>query len=75
MRLEGSKSTTKRRKRSPSGSSDFEGSTSGSSYSPHMIERKRRYQNHSHDDFKKARPPTFNSEIKNGQELKLGFLG
>ena len=32
---EGSKSTAKRRKRSPSGSYDSEGSTSGSSYSSH----------------------------------------
>ena len=66
--LEGSKSSTRRRKISLSGSSDSKRSISGSSSSSHKSERKRHYQSHSHDDFKKARPPTFNGETKNGQE-------
>ena len=70
VRAKGSKSTTRRRKRYPSGSSDSEGSTGGSSYSSHKNKKNRRYQNRSRDEFKKARPPTFNGEIKNGQEAK-----
>ena len=75
VRLEGSKSSTRRRKRSPSGSSDSEGPTSDSSSSSHKNERKRHYKNHSRDEFKKARPPTFNGEIKNGQEAEAWLLG
>ena len=75
VRPEGSKSSTRRRKRSPSGSSDSEGSTSGSSYSSHKNERKRHYQNRSRDEFKKARLPTFNGEIKNGKEAEAWILG
>ena len=67
VRLEGGKSDTRRRKRSPSESSKYEGSIGDSSSSSHENERKRRYKNHSRDEFKKARPPTFNGEIKNGQ--------
>ena len=33
-----------------------------------------RYQNHSHDEFTKVRPPTFNGEIKNGQEAEAWLL-
>ena len=66
VRLEGSKSTAKRRNRSPSGSSDSEGSTSGSSSSSYRNERKRNYQNHSCDEFKKEIPPSFNGDINNG---------
>ena len=75
VRLEGSKSGTRRRKRSPSGSSDSEGPTSDSISSSHKNERKRHYKNHSRDEFKKARPPTFNGEIKNGQEAEAWLLG
>ena len=70
VRPEGSKSTTRRIKRSPSGSYDFEGSTGGSSSSSHEKQRKRRYQNHSRDEFKKERTPTFNGEINNGKEAE-----
>ena len=73
--LEGSKSSTRRRKRSPSGSSNSKGSTGDSSSSSHGNERKRRYKNHSHDEFKNARPPTFNGEVKNGQEDEAWILG
>ena len=34
----------------------------------------RRYHNCSCDEFKKARPPTFNGEIKNGQEVESWIL-
>ena len=72
---EGSKSSTRRRNRSSSGSSNSEGPTSDSSSSSHKNERKRRYKNHSGDEFKKARPPTFNGEIRMDKKLNLGFLG
>ena len=75
VRLQGSKNTARGRKRYPSGSSDLEGSTGGSSSSSHENKRKRCYQNHSRDDFKKARPPTFNGEIKDGQEAEAWLLG
>ena len=60
---------------SSSGSSHSEGSTGGSISSSHGNERTRRYQNHSRDEFKKERPPTFNGEIKNGQEAEAWLLG
>ena len=74
-RLEGSKSSTRIRKGSPSQSSESEGPTRDSSSSSHGNERKRRYKNHSRDEFKKAMPPTFNGEIKNGQEVEAWLLG
>ena len=74
-RPEGSKSTARGRKRSPSGSSDSEGSTVGSSSSSHHNKRKRHYQNRSTDEFKNARPSTFNGEIKDGQEAEACLLG
>ena len=52
--------------RSPSGSSESEGSTRDSSSPSHGNERKRHYKNHSCDEFNKARSPTFNGEINNG---------
>ena len=65
---EGSNSSTRRRKRSPSGSSESERSSGGSSSSSHENKRRRCYQNCSCDEFKKERPPTFDVEIKDGQE-------
>ena len=32
------------------------------------------YKNHSRDEFNKARPATFNGEIKNGQEYEAWLL-
>ena len=75
MKPEGSKSTARGRKRYFSGSSNSEGATSGSSSSSHENQRKRNYQNYSHDEFKKERPPTFNGEIKDGQEAEAYLLG
>ena len=59
VNTEGSRGSARRSKTSYGGSSNSEGSTSGSSSSSHGNERKRRYQNHSRDEFKKERPPTF----------------
>ena len=56
---EGSKRTARRRKRSLSESYHSGGSTCDSSSSSHENERKRRYRNHSRDEFKKERLPTF----------------
>ena len=67
---EGSKNTARRRKRSPSESYDSEGSTGDSSSYSHENQRRRCYQNHSRDEFKKARTPTFNGEVKTGQEAE-----
>ena len=75
VRPEGSKSSTRIRKGSPSQSSESEGPTRDSSSSSHGNERKRRYKNHSRDEFKKAMPPTFNGEINNGQEAEAWLLG
>ena len=75
VRPEGSKSTVRRRKRSPSGSSNSEGSIKGSSSSSHRNKKERRYQNRSRDEFKKAKPPTFDGEVKNGQEAEAWLLG
>ena len=72
---EGSKSSARRRKRQSSGPSESKGSTGDSSSLSHKNEKKRCYKNHSHDEFKKARPPTFNGEIKNGQEAKAWIHG
>ena len=73
--LEGIKNTARRRKRSPSDSYDSEGSTGDSSSYSCENQRRRHYQNHSRDEFKEARPPTFNGEIKNGQEVEAWLLG
>ena len=72
---EGSKSSSRRRLRSSSGSSDFEGSTRVSISSSHRDKRKRRCQKCSRDEFKKARPPTFNGEVNTGQEAEAWLLG
>ena len=75
VNLEGSRSGDRRRKRSSSGSYDSGGPTRGSSSSSHRNKRKWRYRNNSHDEFRKARPPTFNGEIKNDQEVEAWLLG
>ena len=67
---EGSKSGTRRRKRTSSGSCKSEESSGGSSSSSEKIKRKRCPGNDSQDEFKKAKPPTFNGDIKKGQEAE-----
>ena len=75
VHLEGSKITARRRNRSPGGSFDSEGSAGGSISSSHKNKKKRCYENHSRDEFKKARLPTFNGKVKNDQEAKAWILG
>ena len=74
-RPEGNKSSTRRRRRTSSGSSDSEESSRDSSSSSCKGKRKRNHRDHSQDEFKKAKPPTFDDEVKTGQEVKIGFLG
>ena len=72
---EGSKSSTRRRRRTSSGSSDSEKSSRDSSSSSHKRKSKRHHRDHSRDEFKKAKPPTFDGEIKTGQEVEAWILG
>ena len=74
-RPEGSKSSTRRRRRTSSGTSDSEESSGDSSSSSHKRKRKRHHRDCSQDEFKKARPPTFDGEIKMGQEAEAWLLG
>ena len=64
-----------KRKRSPSGSSNSERLPKNLGSSSHRSKRKSHYKNNSYGEFKKAKPPTFDGEVKSGQETKLGFLG
>ena len=75
VRSEGGKSSTKRRRRTSSGSSDSEESSRDSSSSSHKRKRKRHYRDCSRDKFKKAKPPTFDGEVKTGQEVEAWLLG
>ena len=74
-RPKGSKSSTRRRRRTSSGSSDSEESSGDSSSSSHKIKRKRHHRDRSRDEFKKAKPPTFDGEVKTGQEAEAWLLG
>ena len=65
----------RRRKRTSSGSSDSEETSVGSSSPSHKSKRKSHYRNSSRDEFKKAKPSTFNGEIKTSQEAKAWLLG
>ena len=73
-RLEGSKSSTRKRRKTSSGSSDFEESSGDSRSSSRKIKRKRQHRDHFGDEFKKAKSPTFDGEVKTRKEA-LGFLG
>ena len=59
-----------KRKRSPNGSSDSERSTEDSVSSSHRGRRKRHYHKFSRDEFRNAKSPTFNGEVKTGQEVE-----
>src|SRR5713226_8844764 len=63
---EGSKSSTRRRRRTSSGSSDSEESSGDSSSSSHRRKIKRHHRDRTRDEFKKAKPPTFDGEVKTG---------
>ena len=74
-RPEGSKSSTRRRRRNSSGSSDFEESSGDSSSASRKRKRKRHRRDRSRDEFKKAKPPTFDGEMKTGQEVEAWLFG
>ena len=69
-RLGGSKSSTRRRRMTSSGSSDSEESSGDTSSSSRKRKIKRHHRDRSQDEFKKAKPPTFDGEVKTGQEAK-----
>ena len=73
--LEGNKSSTRRRGRTYSGSSDSEESSGDSSFSSHKRKRKRHHRDRTRDEFKKAKPPMFDGEVKTGQEAEAWLLG
>ena len=73
-RPEGSKSSTRRRTRNSSGQLDSEESSGDTSSSSHK-KRRRHHRDHSWDEFKKAKPPIFDHEIKTGQEAEAWLLG
>ena len=74
-RPKGSKSNTRRRRRISSGSSNYEESSGDTSPSSHKRKRRRHHRDLSRDEFRKAKPPTFDSEIKMGQEAEAWLLG
>ena len=74
-RLEGSKSSTSRRRRTSSGSFDSEKCSEDSSSSSHKRKRRRHHRDRSRDEFKKAKPTTFDGEVKTGQEDEAWLLG
>ena len=67
---EGSKSSTRRRRRNSSGPSDSEESSGDTSSSSHKRKRRRHHKDRSRDEFRKVKPPTFDGEIKTGQEAE-----
>ena len=74
-RQEGSKSSTRRRRRNSSGSSDSEESSRDTSSSPHKRRRIKHHRDLSQDEFRTAKPPTFDGEVKTGQEAEAWLLG
>ena len=64
-----------KRKGYPTGSFDSQISTEDSGSSSHRVRRKRHYQTHSRYEFRKEKPPTFNGEVKTGQEAEAWLLG
>ena len=40
-----------------------------------MSKRKRHYKKNSHGEFKKAKPPTFDGEVKSGQKAEAWLTG
>ena len=71
---EGSKSSTMRRRRNSSGSFDYEESSGDTSSYSHKRKRRRHQRDHSRDEFRKAKAPTFDGEIKTGQEAESWLL-
>ena len=63
VRPECSKSSTRRRRRTSSGSSDSEESSGDTSSSSRKRKRRKHHRDRSRDEFKKAKPPTFDGEV------------
>ena len=63
-RPEDSKSSTRRRRRTSSGSSDSKESSGDTISSSHERKIRRHHRDLSWDEFRKAKPPTFDGEIK-----------
>ena len=59
---------------SSSESSNSNDSIEGSIYSSHKNKRKRSFNNNSHGEFRKAKPPTFDGEVKSSQEYETWLL-
>ena len=74
VKPKGSKSSTRRR-RTSSRASDSEESSGDSSSSSRKGKRKMHHRDRSWDEFKKAKPPTFDGEVKIGQEAEAWLLG
>ena len=74
-RLEGSKSSIRRRRRNSSGSPDSAESNRDTSSSYRKRKRRRHHRDHSQDEFKKDKPPTFDGEVKTRQEAESWLLG
>ena len=74
-RPEGSKSSNRRRRRTSSGSSDSKESSRDSIPSSHKIKRNRHHRDRSRDEFRKAKHPTFDGEVKIGQEAEAWLIG
>ena len=75
IKPEGSKSGTRRRIRTASRSSNSEEASGDSISCSHKGKRKRHHRDLSRDEFKKAKTPTFNGEVKTGQEAEAWLLG
>ena len=60
---------------SSSGSIESKQSIGGSISSSRRNKRKRNYKNNSYGEFKKAKPSTYDGEVKSGQEYETWLLG
>ena len=75
VKPKGSKSNTRRRGRAASRSFDSKESSGDSISYSHKGNRKRHHRDCSRDEFKKAKPPTFDGEVKTRQEAEAWILG
>ena len=74
MKPKGSKSSTRRRRRNSSKPSDSKDSSGDSSSSSCKGKGKKHHRDHTRDEFKKDKPPTFDDEVKTGQESQAWLL-
>ena len=74
-RPEGNKSNTRRRRRTSSGSYDSKESSRDSSSYSQKRKRKRHHRDRSQDEFRKDKPPTFDGEVKTGQDAEAWLIG